>query len=76
MKIEYFGDTDTVLIAFSDAAVAETREINENIVIDLDTEGNLVAITIEHAGESSRIIDIAGRGPVPERILRALATPS
>ena len=31
MKIKYFSDTDTALLEFSDAEVAETREINENI---------------------------------------------
>lgn len=49
MRIKYFSDTDTALVEFSDADVAETREINENIYIDLDSAGNLVTITIEHA---------------------------
>ena len=49
MKIKYFSDTDTALVEFSDLEVAETKEINENIYIDLDTSGNLVAMTIEHA---------------------------
>ena len=48
MKIKYFSDTDTALVEFSDLEVAETKEINENIYIDLDTSGNLVAMTIEH----------------------------
>jgi len=33
----------------SKKAVIETKEINENIYIDLDRSGNLVAMTIEHA---------------------------
>ena len=32
----------TMLVEFSDRKVAETKEINENIYIDLDTSGNLV----------------------------------
>ena len=47
MKIKYFSDTDTALVEFSARKVAETKEINENIYIDLDTSGNLVAMTIE-----------------------------
>ncbi len=35
MKIKYFEDTDTVLIEFSDHAVPETKEVNENIYIDI-----------------------------------------
>ncbi len=49
MKVKYFHDTATALIELSTHAVVETKEINENIYIDLDDAGNLVAITIEHA---------------------------
>ena len=49
MKIKYFSDTDTALLEFSRRAVAETKEISENIYIDIDRSGNLVAMTIEHA---------------------------
>ena len=49
MKVRYFSDTDTVLMEFSDAEVAEAREINENVYIEFDKDGNLVSMTIEHA---------------------------
>lgn len=49
MRIKYFPDTDTALLEFSDLEVHETREINENIYLDLDSGGNLVSMTIEHA---------------------------
>jgi uncharacterized protein YuzE len=49
MNVKYFKDTDTALLEFSDAPVSETREISENVVIDLDRNGNLVSMTIEHA---------------------------
>jgi len=39
MKIKYFLDTDTALLEFSDKEIAETKEINENIYIDLDRDG-------------------------------------
>jgi len=55
MKIKYFSDTDTALVEFSDREVAETREINENIYIDLDAYGNLVAMTIEHARQQASL---------------------
>lgn len=55
MKIKYFSDTDTALVEFSDLEVAETKEINENIYIDLDTSGNLVAMTIEHARKQASL---------------------
>lgn len=49
MKVKYFPDTDTALIEFTDKEVFETKEIGENIYIDLDKNGSLVGITIEHA---------------------------
>ena len=49
MNIKYFRETDTALLEFSDRPVDETREIRENIYVDLDRDGNLVSITIEHA---------------------------
>jgi uncharacterized protein YuzE len=55
MKIKYFSDTDTALVEFSDHKVAEPKEINENIYIDLDTSGNLVAMTIEHARKQANL---------------------
>ncbi len=51
MKIRYFEDTDTMLIEFRDVPVAESRDLDENTVIDLDSAGNICAITIEHASQ-------------------------
>lgn len=59
MKIKYFSDTDTALVEFSDKKVAETREINENIYIDLDEDGSLVSMTIEHAREKANISELS-----------------
>ena len=49
MKVTYFHDTDTALIEFSTREVVETKEISENIYIDVDASGNPVSMTIEHA---------------------------
>jgi len=51
MRIKYFEDTDTTLVELSTNPAVETRELNENLFIDLDTEGQVVSITIEHAGQ-------------------------
>lgn len=55
MHVKYFEDTDTALLEFSDKTVLETKEISENIYIDIDREGNLVNMTIEHAVEKANI---------------------
>jgi len=49
MKIKYFDDTDTALLELSEHSVFESKEINENIYLDLDRDGSLIGMTIEHA---------------------------
>lgn len=49
MKVKYFPDTDTALVEFTNKEVFETKDISENIYVDLDHNGNLVSMTIEHA---------------------------
>ncbi len=58
MKIRYFSDTDTALIEFSNTPVAETKEITENLYLDLDESGNLVSMTIEHAKKLANISEL------------------
>ncbi len=58
MKIKYFEDTDTALMEFTDREVLETREISENIYVDLDAQGNLVSMTIEHAKENVSLREV------------------
>lgn len=55
MKIRYFAETDTLLIEFRDALVADTRDLDENTVLDVDAAGNICAITVEHASERTGI---------------------
>ena len=55
MKIKYFQDTDTLYIEFRQAEVAETRELDENTLLDLDQAGNICAMTIEHAKDRADI---------------------
>ena len=59
MKIKYFEDTDTALVEFGTHEVAETREISENVYVDLDSKGNLINMTVEHARENANIQEVA-----------------
>ena len=51
MKIKYFEDTDTALLEIGSTIVAETRELSEDVYLDLDAGGHVVSITVEHASE-------------------------
>ena len=55
MKIRYFTDTDTLHIEFRDQPVAETRDLDENSLLDVDAQGNICAITVEHASKRAGI---------------------
>ncbi|PKP17901.1 MAG: hypothetical protein CVU07_03130 [Bacteroidetes bacterium HGW-Bacteroidetes-23] len=55
MKITYFEDTDTLLVYFNDNEIVETKDINENTLIELDAEGKIVSMTIEHAKNQTEI---------------------
>ncbi len=59
MRVKYFPDTDTALLEFSDKEICETREISQNIYIDLDKIGNLVSMTIEHAKENAGLTEFS-----------------
>ena len=68
MKIKYFEDTDTLYIEFRAVAVTETKDLDENTLVDLDPEGNICGITVEHARERTELpkfsyeqIDRSGR---------------
>jgi len=59
VKIRYFVDSDTALIEFLNESIIETREISENLYIDLNEKGNLVSMTIEHAKEKANISELS-----------------
>jgi len=43
-----FRDTDTLYIEFRKAEIAETRDLDENTLLDVDRDGNAVALTMGH----------------------------
>jgi len=59
MKVKYFPDTDTLLVDFSDKKIAETRNLNENILVELDEAGCLVSMTIEHAKQQTDVSEFS-----------------
>lgn len=55
MKIKYFQETDTLYIELREAEVSETRDLDEDTLVDIDHQGAICAITIEHASERADI---------------------
>ena len=55
MKVKYFQDTDTLYIEFRADRIAETRDLDENILLELDDQGRVCAMTMEHASQRTDI---------------------
>ena len=55
MKVSYFGDTDTLYIEFCASDIAESKDLDENTILDVDAKGNVCAITFEHASQRTDV---------------------
>jgi uncharacterized protein YuzE len=55
MNMKYFQDTDTLYIDFKATEVAESKDLDENTVLDLDQSGNICGVTVEHASQRADI---------------------
>lgn len=55
MNIKYFQDTDTLYIEFKPAEIVESKDLDENTILDLDRHGNICGITVEHASQRADI---------------------
>jgi uncharacterized protein YuzE len=55
MKVTFFADTDTLYIEFKPGSITESRDLDENTLLELDAEGRVCALTIEHETERTGI---------------------
>jgi len=62
MKVQYFEDTDTLYIEFQSQQIAQTRDLDENTLLDLDADGKVCAITFEHASQRADISELQVEG--------------
>ena len=62
MRISYFKDTDTLYIEFNAQTIAETRDLDENTLLDLDSNENICAMTFEHASDRTDVQQITLEG--------------
>jgi uncharacterized protein YuzE len=62
MKVQYFADTDTLYIEFRAGDIVESKDLDENTLLDLDADGNVCAITFEHASERTDVHHLTVEG--------------
>jgi uncharacterized protein YuzE len=49
MKLHYYPETDSLYIELKDIPGTQTREIVEGLNVDLDENGDVVGLDIDHA---------------------------
>jgi uncharacterized protein YuzE len=62
MKVSYFRDTDTLYIEFRAGDIAESKDLDENTILDVDAKGNVCAITFEHASQRTDVSHLVVEG--------------
>lgn len=62
MKVSYFDDTDTLYIEFQNSDIAESKDLDENTILDMDAKGNVCAITFEHASQRTDVSHLIVEG--------------
>jgi uncharacterized protein YuzE len=55
MRAKYFPETDTLMLEFNEGQIAETYDLNENVLVDVDKQGRVVSMTVEHAKEQTDV---------------------
>ena len=55
MKIKYFIETDTLHIEFNKGVISEARDLDENMLLNLDADGNICSMTIDHSKQRADI---------------------
>ena len=56
MKLLYDRETDSLYIDFNAAPSADSIEVSDGVVLDVDADGHLVGIDIQHA---SAVLDLS-----------------
>ena len=58
MKLSYYPETDSLYIDLSSKVSSESREISPGVVLDYDSEGDLVGIDIDNASQKLDLRDL------------------
>ena len=55
MKLDYYPETDSLYIDLAERSSTVSKEVSQGVVLDYDSDGNLVGIDIDNA---SRKLDL------------------
>lgn len=72
MKFTYYPDTDSLYIDLCSKPSVESREVSEGIVLDYDSEGNLVGIDIDNASKKIELKELTlNKLPIEKQVISA-----
>lgn len=58
MKIEYSKEADAIYVYFKEEVVANSKEIEDGVVIDFDKKGQLIGIEVLDVSQRFSLSDI------------------
>jgi YD repeat-containing protein len=58
MKIQYFSETDTLAIELTQKPVASTNAVTDDLILDYDSQGKIVAITIDNYSKNVDVLNL------------------
>ena len=58
MKIQYFPETDTLAIELTSKPVTSTDAITDDLILDYDDQGKIVAITIDNCSKNVDAVNL------------------
>lgn len=61
MRVQYFADTDTLYIGLRDRDIAQSKDLDENTVLDLDADDNVCAIMFD-ASDRTDVLGLTVEG--------------
>lgn len=62
MKITYDAETDSLYIGLSETPGVDAGEIAEGVVLDIDAEGRVAGIDLQHASEWIDVSEVVVEG--------------
>lgn len=71
MKFNYYKDTDSLYVEFSDKPSAYTEEAQNGILIDYDLDHNIVGLDIDQASSLINMRELIFQG-LPEDLKRKI----
>jgi uncharacterized protein YuzE len=58
MKIQYFPETDTLAIELTNNPIVSTDAITDDLILDYDCQGKVVAITIDNCSKNVDVVNL------------------